>query len=285
MVVKVDARTRILARLHPNKHGRGLNIYNPYLQETGANALYVLFHDDNATKLIRGVRSLNLSGAVFAGSFETDHRVAQGLDELHATAVGANAVGFGVLRDEKFVGFYQGGVGLIEAIRRLCGSFKDKSLVIVGAGTVVKGLLAEFARTGEWPARIDLFNRTIGRAVEVAEQYDTSGDVLPLAELAPRAEGNILLNATDLGAPWRAGEDYSFTPGLVERFDYVVDVNFVPPKTQLIEVAERLKVPASPGHEMYMYQVAYVLHESLGIRVAEDVFRRIMLDEFKHNWS
>lgn len=69
--MKIDESTKILARLHHSPNNRGLSIYNPYFQQKGENAIYILFHNKDPKPLLEGLKNLNISGAIPAG-FEKD---------------------------------------------------------------------------------------------------------------------------------------------------------------------------------------------------------------------
>ncbi|WP_433172715.1 shikimate dehydrogenase family protein [Actinoallomurus sp. CA-150999] len=281
----INVDTRVLARLHPQRNGRGLNIYNPYFRETNANAIYALFHNSDPKKLIQGLRSLGLPGAVVAGSFESDPTVPTLLDELHPVSEEVGVVGMVAFENEKLWGAYQGGFGLRDAIERICPDFRQRKLVIIGAGTVVHALLKVLQTDSTESPRIRIFNRTVERAENLAAKFAAVESVLPLAELAASAEGEILINATSIGSPWNVGDSYHFSEALLSRFSYVVDVTFVPLETQLTTDAARLGLNVSPGHQMFLHQAKFVLRETLGLSMNESVFERLMLADFSTNWS
>lgn len=284
-MAEITIETRVLARLHPQKNGRGLNIYNPYFRETGANVIYALFHDSSPQKLLRGVQSLGLPGAIVAGSFENDPTIPPILDELHPISELVGTVGMVAVRDGRLWGAYQGGFGLYGAIERICPDFRKRRLVIVGAGTVVHALLAILHTSPGQSPHVQIFNRTIERAERLASDFPIVESVFPLAELAARAEGDILINATGIGSPWNNGQDYHFTEELLKKFSYAVDVTFVPLETQLTVDAARCGLRVSPGHEMFLHQAKFILTETLGLEMRESVFKRLMLADFATNWS
>ena len=281
----MDVETRILARLHPQPNGRGLNIYNPYFEETGANVCYALFHNPDARRLLEGIRALGMPGAVVAGSFETDPSIPPLLDELHPVSEQVGTVGMVAVRDGRLWGAYQGGFGLRDAIARVCPDYAQRSLVIVGAGTVVHALLAIFQADLQTFPDVRLYNRSTERAEKLASKYPAVARVLPLSELADCDGGDILVNATSIGSPWNAGEDYYFQKSLLSRFGYVVDVTFVPLQTQLTSDAQRLGLRVSPGHQMFLHQAKFVLRETLQLTMVEPEFERHMVADFATNWS
>jgi len=282
---EINVETQVLARLHPQRNGRGLNIYNPYFQATSANVIYALFHDPDPRKLLQGIRSLGLPGAIVAGSFENDPTIPAILDDLHPISEQVGTVGMVALRNGRLWGAYQGGFGLRDAIEWVCPGFREKRLVIVGAGTVVHALLAILQADPAPIPRVQIFNRTIARAERLASKFPAVESVAPLVELATSAEGDVLINATSIGSPWNSGGDYHFTETLLNKFSYVVDVTFVPLDTQLTTDAARLGLHVSKGHQMFLHQAKFVLRETLQLEMDESVFERLMLADFATNWS
>jgi shikimate 5-dehydrogenase len=284
MPLVINENTKVMARFYPSVNNRGLSIYNPYFQETGVNAVYLLFPNSDPKILIDGMRNLNLAGAIIAGSFEKDPRVPELIDELHPLSDKVKRVGILVNNGGKIWGVYQGAFGLDESIRRLT-DYSNKRMVLMGAGTVVRGLLSWMEMNNSKPSGIEIYNRTLDRAEKVAKEFPFVSKVGPLQEMAKQAKGDIFINATNVGSPWNKGDNYVFEKSFVSKFDYVVDVTFVPLKPQLVQVAEKLHKKVSPGHRMFLYQGKYALEKILGIQVDEEILSKKMLADFKTNWS
>lgn len=280
----INENTKVMARLHPACNNRGLNIYNPYFQSAGVNAVYLLFHNEDPKVLIDGIRALNLPGAVIAGSFEGDPRIPSLIDELNPISKKINRVGVLVNRAGKIWGVYQGAFGLDESIKRLT-DYRDKKVVILGAGTVVRGLLS-LMEINKYKAKvIEIYNRTPSKAEAIGREFSFVNRVGSMKDMELMARGDIFINATYLGSPWNKGENYVFTEDFINRFKYVVDVTFVPLKPQLVQTAEKLGKVVSPGYKMFLYQGKYALENILNIDVNEKLLEEKMVEDFKVNWS
>lgn len=284
MFFQINENTKILGRFYPTANNRGLNIYNPYFQEAGINALYILFHNPDPKLLIDGMKGLGLTGAIIAGSFERDPRVATLIDELHPISQRVKKVGMLINNGGKITGIYQGAIGLDQSIRQLT-DYSDKKIVIMGAGTVVKGLLALMEMNNSKPKEVEIYNRTRGNAVLLAREFPFINSVGSLEDMQNRAAGDIFLNATYIGSPWNKGNDYLFPDSFINRFNYIVDVTFVPIRPQLIEASERLGKQVSPGHRMFLYQGKYALENILRVNIDEELLSKKMLEDFATNWS
>lgn len=278
----INENTKLMARFHPRKNNRGLNIYNPYFQAADVNAVYLLFHNEDPKILIDGMRHLQIPCAIIAGSFETDPKVAELVDVLHPVSQRLGTIGNLFLKNNKITGVYQGGFGLYESIKRLT-DYRDKKLVVLGAGNVVRALLTVMTITNHKPRELIIANRTVENAEKVANEFDFVDKVLPMQDMFETEAGDIFLNATKLGSPKLI--DFEFPESFISNFDFIVDVTFVPLEPKLIETAKRLGKTNSPGHRMFLYQGMYTLTEGLGIDVNEEILSSKMLEDFKINWS
>ena len=52
--MKIDENTKIIGRFHTKPSPRGLNIYNPFFEEAGINAVYLLFYNPDPKILVEG---------------------------------------------------------------------------------------------------------------------------------------------------------------------------------------------------------------------------------------
>jgi shikimate dehydrogenase len=278
----INENTKVMLRLHTEANTRGLQIYNPYFEKVGLNAVYLLTHNKDFNKLIQGIKNLNFAGAISAG-FEKDHKFAESLDELTDEAQFTGRVGILVNRNGKLIGHYQGGQGLYASIVAQYGELKDKKMVLLGAGTVAKALLYEMRKKDDI-ADVTVINRTLKNAEILANEFSFVNNVSPLNELENQ-QANVFVDTTDIGSPWNSGDDYLFTEKFVKRFDFVADVTFVPTEPQLIKVAKEAGVNYSPGYKMFMHQANICTEMILGHKLEFDIYEKLMLEDFSVNWS
>jgi len=279
--MKIDENTQVMARFHHSFNNRGMNIYNPYFKATNTNAIYVLFQNKNPEPLIEGMKKLNMAGAIPAG-FETNPKLPSLMDDLDIVAKKANRVAVIRQRNGKAIGFYQGGYGLLESIRRLT-SIKNKEIVILGAGTVVRGLLAQLEADKEKPKAIKVYNRTLSKAKSLTKKFPMITQVGSIKDME-KTSGDIFANATFLGTPWNQGEDYLFSQNFIDRFKYIADVAFIPLEPPLIKLAKKLKKKYSPGWKMFLYQGKMCLEKVLDLKVNEKILGEKIYKDFKENW-
>lgn len=88
------------------------------------------------------------------------------------------------------------GLGLVADLRRLLGPLDGVSVVLVGAGGAVRGVIGPLLGAGA--ARIVIVNRTHSRAVELVERFeDPRLEVAPMS--APLNGVDLVVNGTSAG--------------------------------------------------------------------------------------
>lgn len=282
--MRIDENTKVILRLHKKANNRALNIYNPFFEKSGINAIYLLRYNENPKKLVEGMRLLGVEGAIPAG-FERDEEFVKLLDNLTPEAKAINRVAVVFNKDGKLVGHYQGGIGLYNSITSKFGSLGGKNIVILGAGAVARGLLLEIKKASIAP-KIILINRTETKAELVKKEYsELNIQLAPFGSLFDQS-GDVFVDATDIGSPWNKGDELSYTEKFVKGFKFIADVTFVPIEPQLIATANKLGVDNAPGHRMFLYQAEECMKSILGNQSYDlKMFEKIMLADFKTNWN
>lgn len=278
----INEQTKVVARMHPQLNNRGLNIYNPYFEAKDVNAVYLLFKDSSIEKLIAGMRALRLAGAIPAG-FENDPKLVTLMDELSPVAKRIGRVSAVVQEGSKLMGYYNGGPGLADAIEAVF-PMQGKRVVIMGAGTVAKGLLAHLDEVGRYPSQVAVFNRSAEHASDLAKMFRVheSGG---LQDMLEQAQGDVFINTSSVGSPWNKGEDFVFPEAFLKRFSVVADVAFVPLRPPLIEAAEAAGVNVVPGWKMFVHQGALTMQGILKVEIDADVLGDLSRKDFEKNWS
>lgn len=251
--MKIDTSTKVIGRFHRKLSGTGLNIYNPYFQENNINAVYVLFQNEDPSKLLGGMKLLNLAGAITAG-FETDPQIAELADSLTEYSKLAGRVGVIRNNEGSITAHYQGGIGLLNAITEKY-DINEKRIVLVGAGTVAKTFLLAIKNTKLNPSQITILNRTVENANKIKDICDKVKLVQPL-ESIDEVSGDILVNASEIGS--NEG-DMLFSSKVVDHFEAVADVTFGKRDTCLIVEAEKQGKLVIDGWDMFTHQAAEVL--------------------------
>lgn len=102
--------------------------------------------------------------------------------------------------DGSILGDNTDGVGLLNDIQdRLKWSVKNKRLLILGAGGAVRGVLFPFLSAS--PSEVVVANRTGSRAVELAEKFQTFGNIkgIGLSDLQKQKRFDLIINGSSAG--------------------------------------------------------------------------------------
>ncbi len=254
----INENTKIIGRFHTKASGRGLNIYNPFFEEVGLNALYVLFYDQVPKNLVDGFRLLKLDGAITAG-FESDEKLPTLLDEIDEISKYVGKIGYLTRDASRVVGHYQNGLGMLNTIKSL-NDLNGLRICIIGAGVVTRGLLAEIEKEGLKP-EITIYNRNIEKAKLLMDKFSFVKNVYSFEEI-DSAEGDAFINLSDIGG---SVLNYRFNIDTIKKFKSVVDVTFETENTELIKTAKELNIRYATGWDMFANQ---------GLVILEDIFKQ-----------
>lgn len=257
MDLQISTDTKVIARLHTQANSTGLNIYNPYFQDQGINAVYLLFQNEKPDPLVEGIRNLNLAGAITAG-FEHDPTLPKLVDESTKAAYLSGRVGLIANSNGVLKAHYQGGEGLLSAIQEKV-DIAEKRIVIVGSGTVANTLVLAMQESEQKPDEVHIYNRSQEKAEELKGRFDLVSSANTLDQLYS-AEGDILVNASRIGS--KAPDEY-FTADIVKQFKAVADVTFGVELTNLTEIAKQNELTVITGWDMFTHHAAVVLKHIL----------------------
>lgn len=265
--MQINEETKLIARFHKKVSPRSLNIYNPVFQELGINAVYLLFYNEDPTPLMDGFRKLNITGSIAAG-FESNPILPTLLDELDEVAKFVGKVGYVYRKNNKVVGGLQGGAGILRTIK-LASSLEGKTISLVGAGNIAKGLLYEIKKEGIL-CEVIIYNRTLEKALDLQKNFAFVKGVRTLEELSS-ATGNVLVNVSDIGGEV---EDNFFTEKIINSHGSVVDVTFERENTNLITTARKLSKNIATGWDMFANQGIVCLEQILGQKIPFEIMRK-----------
>ena len=184
------------------------------------------------------------------------------LDEVDDWATRAGAVNTIVNRNGRLTGHNTDGSGFLTALRQ-AGGFEPRGrrVLLLGAGGAARGVVLALAQ--EHVARIDIANRTLARAQQLAELahsngIDSSAIPLPGADLAAQAaSADLIVNCTTIGMSH--GPDEAGTPlsaGQIPPTALVYDLVYNPLETPLLGEAAKAGAASLGGIQMLVYQGA-----------------------------
>ncbi|MDP4822788.1 MAG: shikimate dehydrogenase [Aestuariivirgaceae bacterium] len=236
----------------PISHSRSPLIHGHWLKQHGIDGAYEKKAVEPAH--LREFLS-DLSKAGYAGCNVTiPHKEAAfhcaKPDELAARLGAANTF---YLRDGTLHATSTDGEGFIASLKDDADGMdlKGKSVLVLGAGGAARAIILALLDQGV--ERIDLANRTPGRAIELSRQFGAR--IKPLSwEQVPQAMENqsLLVNTTSLGMHGQPPLEISLDR--LPSAAAVADIVYVPLNTPLLEQAAMRGHPTSGGLGMLLHQ-------------------------------
>lgn len=160
---------------------------------------------------------------------------------------------------------------------------KNVKVAVLGAGGAARAIVAGFADQG---ARVQIYNRTVERAQQLADDFGDLSEITahPL-DAAADSDANILINCTSIGmhphvdaSPLPAAMP-AFLPGAgaaLPGAGVVFDTIYNPRKTLLLKQAERAGCMTIAGTEMFVRQGARQFALWTQQPAPLDVFREVL---------
>ena len=255
----VTGETRIFPIIgHPIEQVRSPEMITAEMVRRGHKAILIpldVLPEDFETSLSALMRAQNLDGLVFTIPFK--QRACALASELGAQArtVGAvNVLARG--RNDRWFGDIFDGLGCVEAFRRREIAFKDKHVMLIGAGGAGRAIAAAVAHQG--PRALRIFDVERARAMQVVEDVLKIDGRIEAANGEPTVEGvDILINATPVGmlTDLRMPIEVNAIPSAVVVFDAIVK----PERTKLLDLAEKCGCRTIRGREMMHGQISKVV--------------------------
>jgi 3-dehydroquinate dehydratase/shikimate dehydrogenase len=145
-----------------------------------------------------------------------------------------------------------------------------RHVAVLGAGGAARAIVAGLRHC---LAEVTVYNRTVARAEALAREF--SCHAAGLADL-PATSAEILINCTPIGMHPKV--DQSPLPAVPPSVKVVFDTIYNPPRTRLLEMAERAGCRTVSGVEMFVNQGAAQFLLWTGQAFPTDVMRHIVLE-------
>jgi shikimate dehydrogenase len=182
---------------NPVAHSKSPQIHTLFAHQTGQELVYeaILVDLDSFSQAVATFRDNGGKGLNITVPFKQEAWTS--VDEHSPRAKMAGAVNTIIFNDDgRMFGDNTDGTGLVRDITdNYSTPLKDKNILLLGAGGAVRGVLGPILE--QQPASLTLANRTVSRAVELADHFDTSGKITPcgFADLADK-QFDIVINGT-----------------------------------------------------------------------------------------
>lgn len=252
-------------------------MHNTAFKALGVDAVYKLFPvSEDELKLF--FDDLREPGNPIFGLNVTvpyKERAIEFVDKLSPFASWAMAVNTIVITpDRKLAGFNTDGPGFLAHLTELKFDFKDKRIVILGAGGTTRAIIAALCLLPERPASIRIYNRTISKAEELVVNLGQKIDV-KMVEIVPSLDdlnielADLLINTTSVGL--KADDPQLIDENLLHPDMLVYDVIYNPPETKLLKAAKAKGAKTANGLGMLFYQGVLAFQHWAGMEIDEKI--------------
>lgn len=257
----VSATTGLLCIIgNPVEHSKSPHMHNLSLNNLGLDYSYMAFNIKRGfiKEAVEAMKVLNVRG--FNITMPYKEEIMEHLDEINENAKLIGAVNTVLNHDGRLIGYNTDGEGFVKSLDKRNVEYRDKKIVILGAGGGGKSIAVEFGLKGA--GEIVIINRTFEKAEKLANTinenikrgmakcYKLDEDILK-REIK---DSSILVNTTSVGMDELEDKSIIENPDVFHSDLFVGDVIYHPAKTKLLSIAEQAGCEIMNGLDMLIYQ-------------------------------
>ena len=170
-------------------------------------------------------------------------------------------------------GYNTDATGAIQAIRSKAEINRKKALVM-GAGGAARAIIYGLKEFG---ADVHIFNRTTGKADDLADEFDV--ETIEFRHI-PKADFDIIVNATPVGSMPNS-EESLLHADQIPSHAVVMDVITNPIETQLLKEAKKAGATPISGERMLLHQAIGQFELWFGKKAPVKVMEKALYEELK----
>ena len=270
MPLDINARSSLCLIIgDPVSHSLSPAMHNAAYASEGVNFVMAAAHvnAEGLVDALKGARALRIRGL----SVTMPHKVAimPLLDVVVPTAQAIGAVNTVVMEDGTLTGFNTDWLGILRPLEQRT-IVRGKSVALLGAGGAAQAALYACTSQG---AQVTVFNRTVEKAVPIAERFGCK--VLPLDEASDLSHFDVIINTTAVGmAP-----NISHSPipqSAIQKHHIVFETIYSPAKTKLVQWSEEIGAQTITGLEMFLEQGAAQFQLHTGVKAPRELMEKIL---------
>ncbi len=278
----LTGHTRIVGIIgDPIEHSRSPQMHNAAFAKAGLNYVYVPFHvrPDDLAHAITGFKSLNVVGI----NVTLPHKqsVIPYLTSISREAELIGAVNTLTFVDDEIHGDNTDAPGVLRALEEDedMSVPVGKEVVVLGAGGSARAVVVALALAGV--ASITIANRTVERAVSLAEEMQQKTDI-PMHGMGlvdtrlPNAVNRCMLLINTSTASMDPTQPLLVSADWLQPNTIVYDIVYTPPVTPLMKAAAERGCPTLGGIGMLVYQGAIAFERWTGVTPCTDTMHRAL---------
>ena len=278
----LTGHTRIVGIIgDPIEHSRSPQMHNAAFAKAGLNYVYVPFHvhPDDLAHAITGFKALNVVGI----NVTLPHKqaVIPYLTSISREAELIGAVNTLTFVDDEIHGDNTDAPGVLKALEE-DGNMSvpvGKEVVVLGAGGSARAVVVALALAGV--ASITIANRTVERAVSLAEEMQQKTDI-PMHGMGfadarlPDAVSRCMLLINTSTASMDPTQPLLVSADWLQPNTIVYDIVYTPPVTPLMKAAAERGCPTLGGIGMLVHQGAIAFERWTGVTPCTDTMHRAL---------
>lgn len=279
---RVSGKTRLLGIIgNPLEQSISPQLHNTISKHLCVDTIYVPYKVEKCDLelAVKGLKAINVAG--FNVTIPYKKEIMKYIDENTKEALLMGAVNTVKNIDGRFYGYNTDAEGFSKSFKEEAGmGFKDKKVVIIGAGGTARAIAVKIAI--ESAAKIYIVNRTVSKANDISEVVNNN--ISRIAEAYSYDDkrikeifngSDIVINATSVGMY----PDIESSP--IGKFTYftgnqvVYDVIYNPGKTKFLTGAGKKGCKVINGLGMLFYQGIYAYEIWTGIKLSDEIKKEI----------
>ena len=250
---------------YPVSHSRSPVIHKLFALQTSQNIQYELLQVA-PDKLEQAVRQFQRTGGKGLNiTVPHKHPVSRLCDQLSERASTADAVNTLVFQDNEIFGDNTDGIGLLRDLAINFGiNLEGANILILGAGGATRGITGPLLEM--LPQSLVIANRSLGKAQELVDQFETSGPVTACRfnGVPATQDFDLVINATSAGV---RGETPPYPKSAITDKTFCYDLSYgLQPTPFSIWARERGAASSVMGWGMLVEQAAESFHLWRGVR-------------------
>lgn len=275
--MKITAKTNICMIIgDPVEHSLSPQMHNAAYEALGIDDQYIFtaaqVKIEDVKKVVDGMRAMGIHGLTCTIPHKME--IMNYLDEIDPIAKKIGAANSIVNNNGKLIGYNTDWLGVLTPLEKIT-KLKGKQVAVIGAGGAARAMAYAVTSKG---AKLAVYNRTIEKAKELAEEFDGVGK--SLEEISEVKNADIILNATSLGMHPQEHET-PLPKKYITKKHIVFDAIYVPFETRLLQEAKGQGAQIIHGLEMLLYQGLPQFELYTGKKAPEDVMRKVLMSKFE----